>query len=850
MWIVLPPGDPIFGDVAMANRESSTAPSAMTTVIDEALHIVEGSALDMQAWRQTAKPAGSRGRITASGRQLLENGVSVKFNIAHYSPENTFVPLPDKAGIDAGVVYLARQGYNCIRIMGIEHLAMRGVSGAVTFLPEPIDRFQYLLAACKREGIYVVLCVMSNNLYVDLAGSNDRYAHTASSTCKPRMFTEQNIRENWLAGFNALYNTVNRYTGINILQDPSIVLVELYNEASAIFCASKGMPAIWQTARNAGASAAAQIWPEWLANSGASHGYANLAALNASWGSAHASYAAAAASALPFMDQASLTTTAQNLDYVLYLQYLEDHLASWYAAAVASTGYVGLKAMHSIYPQLAEIREQQKATVNDVTNWHHYVNLTNAWVPDVPTVATNQPVWDYEYIGLMPLWAGGSKPVWLGEMGDVSFSKWRHQWPLLMAAGAASGAVASSFYTQADFFAPVMFDDPTAHGEQFSKLHAFYTIPSHVNDFVRVMQVALWCRGDIPELTGAAIDITMNDRHYGVSPRNPARLFRYLPGMLLPLYPAVALTKARINWAADTDDDTFAATWTPKTWLTVLTELRDAGAIAPDHVSLVSAQANNGNVIAIAVTGTVGGLAASLTQPVLTLGAAHTLVDNDVIHVDGGSGTIGNNFRNARIRVKVGTGNNVRAESGMNLTGYTVGAGTATWCEGANVLRAGNNSWHMSRREKQGWIDTTRTLYYTHSGAALPFSRGILQVASMTADTSLFVTSLDGANLSASGRLLIGLCGWAENTGMAFTDTTRTTMTSTGDYPVQHTDATAQIFLTVASALQWRLYRLRRNGQRETRESQELYDATNGRLKLLLRTGTVYPAVFFELVRQ
>lgn len=130
----------------------------MTSVIDETLHITAGSAADFSGWRTTAVPAGSRGRVTISGRQMLENGVAKRFNVATLQPDNTFTTIPaDRATIDAGMAYWARCGYNAIRIMGIEHWIMRGQDGPAQFVLDWWDRFDYMMYSAKAHGLYWVL---------------------------------------------------------------------------------------------------------------------------------------------------------------------------------------------------------------------------------------------------------------------------------------------------------------------------------------------------------------------------------------------------------------------------------------------------------------------------------------------------------------------------------------------------------------------------------------------------------------------------------------------------------------------------------------------------------------------
>lgn len=845
---------PLAADAPLRNREPATAPTTMTAVRDETLWLQSGSVLDFSGWRQTAVPAGSRGRVTISGRQLLEAGVARRFNVAHMQPENVFQPIPaDHAQVDAAMDYLARQGFNCIRVMGIEHWLMRGQDGAATFVADWWDRYEYMLASAKARGLYWVLTVQSYNLFMDLDGQVSRYDYTSASNCKQRIFTEQGVRDNWLLGVRKLWDRVNPYTGLRILDDPALLMLEIFNESSAQFCGEKEVPPTWLT-RTVGSTPAAQTWVEWLSDTTKAHGYANLAALNASWGTSHASYAAAAAQTPTLLELSVVAQTQHTIDWVQYTVYLESDLAAFYASALDGLGYTGIRSLHTMYPSMGEIRSlQQLPSVNHVSNWHHYDNLSNkteaSAADPIKLQRPETPLWEYEY-QLMHLWAGGSLPLWPGEGGSVSWCTWREAWPLVAAANASAGGVCMTNFMEGDMYTSALTNDTSAHGDRVRKLHNFAAPGQHMRDFVRVALAAIQLRGDVSELSETgAVSIPLNDRYFGVSPRNTGRIKRFLEGLYLPLYPLSGVVKTRLNYTSDTSDDSLVSTWYPKTWFTMLSEAVAAGAITVAHPSYVSANTNRGTVTAIATTGTVGGLVASLTQPVLTLSAAHTMADNDVIHLQNISGTAGNNFRHARTRVKVGTGNNVRAESGLNLTGYT-GYATADWCEGANVLQSAHGEWGWSRRDKLGWINTARLKFFScTSGVSLPKTYGFMSVEALTADCSVLACSADGANLAAAKRIILGLCGVAENTGQAFSDSTREVCTTVGDYPILQRDATAQLLLFMSGGTDWQLYRLNRDGSRGSREDITQFNAGNSSVRVTLRTGTTHPAMLWELVR-
>lgn len=449
----------------------------------------------------------------------------------------------------------------------------------------------------------------------------------------------------------------------------------------------------------------------------------------------------------------------------------------------------------------------------------------------------------------------------MGEMGNHTYARWRHQFPILTASVASQGAVATAWFVQGDFFAPAYYNDTTTHGDRLRRLDSFCAPGAFANDFVRVLQCAILLRGDVSELPVSQA-LILNDRFTGTNPRSPGRISRAYSTLLQPLQFICALAKARLNWTSDTSDDTLAATWGTKDYYTILTDMQTAGAIAADHPTLVSVTANRGSIASVATTGTVGGLTASQAEPVLDIGS-NSLVDGDLIHVTDITGSVGTwpgtNSRNSRAAVLKGTGTFVQLKadttrnvSGFALTGLSGANFTAgTWCEGANVIESGHREWGMSRRLKRCFINTARTMFFGHTNATLPATVGQVIVQALSQNASVFVTSLDGNSIATSSRLLLGLCGEAINTGMTYTVGAdgKQTLTAQGNYPVQQLDATAVLSLGLTSPQAWRMYRLQRDGQRGSGESLTQIDASAGRVIATLRTGTVQPACLWELVR-
>ena len=821
------------GGIRSQQVAPATFANARLPLEDESLAIAPLGALDLSTWRTTATPAGSRGRVTVSGTKLHEAGVEVRFNVASWAPDTTFAPIPsDRAAVTAAAENLARQGYNGLRIHGVENWLMAGIDGAAIFNPARLDLFDFFLSELKRVGIFWVFNVQSYNLFLDMDGATNRFTYTEASSAKPRMYTEANIRANWTAGVSALLNRVNPYTGLNMLQDPAMLAVSVFNEQSTTFCAQVQFPSVWLT-RTGGSTPAAQTWVEWLSDSAKSHGYANLAALNTAWGSAHASFAVAAAVTVPPFNT-SFPSTRQAVDAVKYAQYLEDDLAAFFSAQITALGFPGITWWSEIYHTLLEGRGYGKYPINQVYAPHAYSTVINNGIADGSTMLApqgNSPIWDYENAMLMPSLLNNNKPFVAAEYGWPAWCKYMAQFPVMAAVTRTHDSQYMTHFAQGDVFALDYFNDTTTHGNRLRRIEPYHCPGNVTNDFVRVMLAALMLRGDVsPMDVTKRQQILLNERHYGTNPVNTARPARSMFTLLQPLYFIAALRRAGVDWTDDTTDDALAATWNPKQLSTLASEAQAAGAIAADHPTLVSVTANSGNIAAIAFTGTVGGLTATQGSPVLTL-TGNTLVTGDVIfisNITGASGTWpGTGLRNGPLTITKGTGDFVQITS-ASFAAASGALSAGTWSEGANVVVAGNLQWGWSRRTKQTWINTARTVFFSHVGASLPVTFGNVRIDALTTDASMFVTSLDGLDIGLSRKLLIGLAGDSQNTGMAFTDATRKTIAAGGggDYPIQASDEAATLKVVQTAKGRPRVSALNRAGVKRAAPRSLLTDAT------------------------
>lgn len=782
------------------------------------LHIAQSSALDLSLLRRTAVPAGKNGRIQIHGSdatKLAEASApttEVRFFVATYAPDGSINPLPtNRETITAGIEHLAACGFNALRVHGIEYWMCSGSTTDFEFTAADLDLMDWMLAEAKRCGLYWIINPRQPELYQ--AGTSRFSMPVEAKNWKPRIFVQTDARTHYMTGFGRLYNRINPYTGLNILQDPALLQIEWFNECSAQQTAQAAWPQVWTT-RESARGTAALTFNEWLADSAQAHGYANLAALNAAWGTAHASFTVIPAPAsLPNL---SLPLNEQSWAVVLYVMYLDDALADFFASYATTLGFTGLQSSIISFPNLVQLRAAARKSANSVVNLHDYTYLTPT--PEVSAAIAssqpNAPVW--EFASWMAS-AGGytsGKPCYLGEYGMPYWGQYRNQYPMLAAFAAFQGACGVSLFHQGGFF------EDEYSGIAGDRVRKMFPYEGHADPVVRFSQMVMFFAHHLGYVSEAAYTFTLtyNDRYYGVNPKNTGRIQRSFFKLFLPVQLVGLVAKLRMTWDSDTTDDTLSATYNAEDWFTRLDAIKTAGGVTADNLGYVSVSANRGTITAVATSGTVGGLTATVTQPILTIGT-HSLVDNDYIaitNIAGSGGTWpGTNGRGTRAKVLVASSTQVQIISGLNLTGLT-GFSAGTWCELDNVNQSGGKQLLLSRRAKVLAINTPNLKYFADGGASgiYPYTTGLtnIEIVSCTTGAAVFVASLDGAALNTSTDMLLGLVGSARNSGESYTTAANTTLATVGDWPIVMDEVSAVLKVARAAWGRFVLQALRLDG--------------------------------------
>lgn len=189
---------------------------------------VPGSALDFSFLLDA--PAGKYGFLQVrNGRFVFEKQPDrpIRFYGANLC---TSACTPSHEEAEAMADYLARIGYNCIRFHHYDReLVRRKIDNSVTFDPEKMDRFDYLIHALKKRGLY---------LSIDLFSLRDRIPGEFKSAPRLRDMKDYKlaamvipeVRENLKSFARQLLLHRNPYTGLSLAEEPALTGICIINE--------------------------------------------------------------------------------------------------------------------------------------------------------------------------------------------------------------------------------------------------------------------------------------------------------------------------------------------------------------------------------------------------------------------------------------------------------------------------------------------------------------------------------------------------------------------------------------------------------------------------------------------
>lgn len=225
--------------------------------------IEPGSALDFSSVIPHHAPAGKFGRVVAVGDHFEFEGlpgVPQRFYGVNICGDANTPSTPEAA--ERFAANLARMGYNSLRIHHHERALLGGQyrSGMDDTMPDPaaMDKFDSLVAACIKHGIYV-----TTDLFVSRSWFTTwRSLGIDRDGCLPGTEIFKMLCAFWEPAFDNLcawsrnfLGHVNPYTGRSLADEPALCALALVNE---------GNLGNWGGARLGDIPGVQQAWDDWL----------------------------------------------------------------------------------------------------------------------------------------------------------------------------------------------------------------------------------------------------------------------------------------------------------------------------------------------------------------------------------------------------------------------------------------------------------------------------------------------------------------------------------------------------------------------------------------------------------
>ena len=296
------------------------------------LRVQPGTALDLSTLAGARRPAGTFGRLIANpnGRLAYEQAPATPVRLFGFNAWGAYgVASWSNDQIKAFAEATARQGYNVMRIQGVDTILSMNRDGyygleaelrerTIAFNPAALDKFDYLLACLKENGVYFNLDLMSwGTGYTKLHG----WLPLGAAGFKTQLLIHPAFRGHWEAAVRQLMNHRNPYTGLCLKDEPALACVEPYNEQEIFLFEKDTMKALTPSYR------------QYLKDK-----YRTEAALRQAWGQGDAAF-----DRTPDITEELLRQgDARAADAGAFLIKTMSDVTDWYVATLRNCGYPGL----------------------------------------------------------------------------------------------------------------------------------------------------------------------------------------------------------------------------------------------------------------------------------------------------------------------------------------------------------------------------------------------------------------------------------------------------------------------------------------------------------------------------
>ncbi len=386
-------------------------------VKDESLIVESGSILDFSGLLAPRKAIENRIVVTRDGHFGLQDKPteSQRYLMAGLGFGIATGLFPDHALADIYATQLRLHGYNMARLDFVEETLIAGRNADFDFDPEQLDRFHYLLAALKREGIYYVLDGLNSD---NAAYGNIKERWIDRHHARLRVYYDKEAQAHWKKLTERMLASVNPYTGTSVLADPALAGLIMVNEGGLAFLTRNGVP-----------DELRPLFADWLEKK-----YLNTAALAQAWKGELERGESLEAKSVGFPKPDAWTSRRMS-DTQLFFVDLEKTTADWMAGHLRQLGYQGLLTAYDNW--LSPAAHLSRGRFDWVDLHNYYSEPTDFIEPGSVMRQESMLQGEAGYIAELAAGRHLGKAFTVSEYGQVFWNKYRRESALAVPAYAS-----------------------------------------------------------------------------------------------------------------------------------------------------------------------------------------------------------------------------------------------------------------------------------------------------------------------------------------------------------------------------------------------------------------------------
>ena len=403
------------------SREGRT--DQWSAVREQSMEVADGSPLDFSGFLPNP-PLGEEARILINGQGRLARADApdrpMRFLCASlaWSPDSG--GFPDHQEAERYAKQLKLHGYNIARFHFVDAALMFGRKLDLDFNPEVLDRFHYLMAALKRNGIYWIMDGLSSSRGA-YGGFDDRWSLTGKLKLEVQL--DEKAFQHWLAFQQKLLASVNPYTGMAPIRDPALVLIVPFNENGIEFDNIVHR----QDGRPAYADMLRAPFNQWLKRR-----YGSTAALAKAWGGLQPQETLEAATIV--LPASGRERSPRMRDLQAFFVAVETTSAERMAAALRDLGFRGVIAPYNNWPTIQTGLSRQKQQAVAMNTYHDWIGT---YAPGGSIQQTSSLADAALYVRVIAATRWQGRPFIVSEYDQLFWNRYRYEAGLVVPAYAA-----------------------------------------------------------------------------------------------------------------------------------------------------------------------------------------------------------------------------------------------------------------------------------------------------------------------------------------------------------------------------------------------------------------------------